>query len=149
MISCGWWLWLMVAVAVAGGCGNLWRWLVQAVARGCGWWPVIVALAVSLAVVCGMADGLAVAVATYLRLAQLSLFPIVHCSLRALSLPAPFSLSLPLSLSLSSSLLIHTFSASQSEPIEEWVSSLTDAHRTKHHTQGETYPTSHTLIFPC
>ena len=79
MISCGWCLWLLVAVAVPGGCGKLWRWLLQAVARGCGWWPVIVALAVSLAVVLagdwwlvavGMAEGVAVAVATYLRLAQ-------------------------------------------------------------------------------
>ena len=41
----------MVAVAVAGGCCKLWRWLLQAVACGCGWWPVIVALAVALAVV--------------------------------------------------------------------------------------------------
>ena len=106
MISCGWWLWLMVAVAVAGGCGKLGRWLLHAVARGCGWCPVILALAVSLAVVLagdwwlvavGMAEGVAVAVATYLRLAQLSLFPIAHSSLRALSLAAPFSLSLPLS----------------------------------------------------
>ena len=100
MMSCGWWLWLMVAVAMAGGCGKLGRWLLHAVARGCGWWPVILALAVSLAVVLagdwwlavGMADGVAVAVATYLRLAQSSLFPIAHSSLRALSLAAPFSL---------------------------------------------------------
>ena len=159
MISCGWWLWLMVAVAVAGGCGKLGRWLLHAVARGSGWCPVILALAVSLAVVLagdwwlvavGMAEGVAVAVATYLRLAQLSLFPIAHSSLRALSLAAPFSLSLCLSrLSLSSSLSLYTFSTSESEPIEEWVSSIPNARRTKHHTQSETYPTSAAFIFIC
>jgi hypothetical protein len=56
-----------------------------------GWWLVAV----------GMADGVAVAVATCLRLLPLSLSSTVHFSLCALCLPPSLSLSLSLSLALS------------------------------------------------